>query len=238
MKLLAYALGATALVTLACGGGSAAPAPTAPAPTPTVAVDTTARFISDEELATMTLAQPELGPGYEAFVLQDGSGALSVTGRSLLACNPTKEAQALNTYAWERSYQRYFESPDQGWETLLIGSHVDVYQDTPRATDKLRYDRAAIDEDTRSDRGCNGLVIEGVDDFAVAGLGDDAWGVKERFAISGVRGSVTTVSFRHGRVVTTVTVARLSFDDASAEVIALAELLDQRIEGLLRPPLS
>jgi len=238
VKLLIYGLlTMLAFVALGCAGGKNAPPPR-PAATATPAVDPTARLISDEELANMTLSQVDLGLGYEQYILQEDSGISTVAQRAEQACNARTEADSLNRFGWERGYQRFFLPTTVGAETIAVGSYVDVYRDAAMATGKMRYDPGAVREDTRSDRGCNGFVIEGVEEFPVPELGDQAWGVKQRFSLGGVRGAFTAVSFRYGRVVATVALARLSFGDAAGEVIALAEKLDERIGAMLRPPLS
>jgi hypothetical protein len=237
VRLLTYGVAALlALLALACG--SEEKVTPAPPPTATPSIDPTARLISDEELANMTLAQTDLGVAYELYVLQEDSGISTVAQRAEQACNPRTESDALSRFGWERGYQRFFLPTFAGAETMAIGSYVDVYRDAANASGKMKYDPASAREDTRSDRGCHGVVIEGVEEFAVPQLGDQAWGVRQRFSLGGVRGAFTSVSFRYGRVVATVGLTRLSFGDAAGEVIALAELLDARIGPMLQPPLS
>ncbi len=220
----------------ACGG-KAAPARPAPTTAPTAAV--THRDLTDEEMALIPLALGEWGARYEGYQPEDGSGTATLTSRANSSCQPSKEAAALSKYGWTRGFTRSFGSVESdGTNAGSVESDIDVYGTPDGAANMLTYSQATARDDTRVFEGCFGLTIEGVDDLVVTGLGDQVAGVRERFSLSGIRGSFSVVQFRRGRVLVSVSVLRMTSEDSTAELMDRARKMDERLMPLLTAPLS
>jgi hypothetical protein len=121
---------------------------------------------------------------------------------------------------------------------VAVGTNVDVFSSKEGAAAKLRTDVATVADDARSTSGCFGYAIEGVERLAVSGVGDEMWGVRERINIHSLRGSISVVAFRRSNLVAMVEIVRLSSEDSTDELIALAHEVDKRITPLVSSPLS
>jgi hypothetical protein len=226
---------AATLLLAGCGGSKAAPPRSTPTPRP---VESSVDLTYDQ-MAILTLTLQDFGPRYSNFVLSPESGNLSLTGRSDQACQPLNEAGALSKYGWARGYERAYSPPDpKGADTLSVASFIDIYGSNDNAAAKLAYDVQSRREDTRVANGCYGVTIEGVDNIVVSGVGDQVIGTRERFSAFGIRGSISTVSWRRGKVVASVELWRMTSEDSTDELIALAKKLDQRLAPVVSAPLT
>jgi hypothetical protein len=69
--------------------------------------------------------------------------------------------------------------------------------------------------------------------FSVAGVGDEARGVRATLAVAGIKLHLTTAGFRRGRLVASVGILRADRRNEAAKVRELAAALDARIQGVL-----
>lgn len=222
---------------VACGGGGKGARP--PVATPTPKLEHAVKDLTDDQMALLVLPLADYGPRYGFFELNAASGLISLTQRANQACSPSKEAAAMGKFGWTRGFAVFFTPPlDTGSDTLSIGSNIDVYSTDAKAQEKLVYDSATVRDDARSANGCYGFAVEGVDDLPITGIGEQVIAVRERFSVAGVRGSTSILAFRRGPVVASVTLYRLSAEDATAELIALAKKIDAKLAPLLAAPLS
>lgn len=227
----------TLLVAAGCSGGSSARPTPAPSPTP----DLTAirRDLTDDQLAGVTLSLADYNARYAAFRPSPASGVQTLATRADLACDAGRQSNALNKHGWIKAYAKFFASPDPGQpETVAVGTNVDVFSDKNNAADKLNTDAATVTDDARSDHGCFGYAVEGVEQLAVTGIGDQSWGVRERINIHSLRGSINVVMFRRSNIIAMVEIVRLSSEDSTDELMGLARAVDARIGALLSAPLS
>ncbi len=239
MRLLFAVISCATLVVVAagCSGGSTSRPTPAPSPTPDLTV--IRRDLTDDQLAGVTLSLADYNGRYAAFRPSPASGAQTLATRADLACNAERQSTALNKHGWIKAYAKFFASPDPGQpETVAVGTNVDVFSDKSNAADKLNIDAATVADDARSDHGCFGYAIEGVERLAVTGIGDQSWGVRERINIHSLRGSINVVMFRRSNIVAMVEIVRLSSEDSTDELMGLARAVDARIGALLSAPLS
>lgn len=235
-RLGVLALAAGALLLAGCSSSGPKRGPTSTATPKPLYAD---RDLTNDQMASVALALPDFGPRYATFEQTPDSGPQSLTQRALQACQADKEAASLGKYGWSHGYSRGFAPPEADIaDTLAVGSYIDVYSDSDQAAAKLRYDQASIRDDTRAPNGCFGYTIEGVDNADAGGVGEQAIALRERFSAAGIRGSAAMLSFRRGRVVVTISIVRLTAEDATAELIALAKKLDDKLQPVLSSPLS
>ncbi len=226
---------AAAALLAGCGGSKQAPPRSTPTPRP---VESSIDLTYDQ-MAILTLTLQDYGPRYSGFELSPASGNLSLTGRAQEACQPLNEAGALSKYGWSRGYVReYVPADPTGADTQSVASYIDVYGSSESASAILTYDVQSRREDTRVANGCFGVTIEGVDNIVVSGVGDQVIGTRERFSAFGIRGSISTVSWRRGKVVASVVLGRLTSEDSTDELIALAKKLDERLAPVVSAPLT
>jgi hypothetical protein len=225
------------LVLAACSGGAKLPLTPQPSSTPDLVA--VRKDLTDEQLGSVALALADFGPRYGTFRPSPASGAQTLATRADLACDASRQINTLNKNGWIKAYARFYASPDPGQpETVAVGTNVDVFASKEGAAAKLGTDAATVSDDARSTSGCFGYAIEGVDRLAVSGVGDEMWGVRERINIHSLRGSISVVAFRRSNIVAMVEIVRLSAEDSTEELMALARELDKRIAPLLSSPLS
>lgn len=238
MRQISAVISCTLLVLVAgCSGGP--PARSTPAPSPTPDLTTIRRDLTDDQLAGITLELADYGSRYAEFRPSPASGVQTLATRAELACDASRQSNALSKYGWIKAYAKFFASPDPGQpQTVAVGTNVDVFSSKENATDKLNSDAAAVADDVRSGHGCFGYAIEGVEPLAVTGIGDQSWGVRERINIHSLRGSINVVMFRRSNIVALVEIVRLSSEDSTDELMGLARAVDNRIAPFLTAPLS
>lgn len=235
--LLAAVPGVLFAVLSACASGPKA-APT-PRPTPTPDLVAVRKDLTDEQLGSIALTLVDFGGRYDSFRPSPASGVQTLATRAELACDASRQVNALNKSGWIKAYARFYASPDPGQpETVAVGTNVDVFSTKDGAAGKLGADAATVSDDARSTSGCFGYAIEGVERLAVTGVGDEMWGVRERINIHSLRGSISMVAFRRSNIVAMVEIVRLSSEDSTDELVALAREIDKRISPLVSSPLS
>ena len=225
------------LVLAACSGG--AKSPPMPRPTPTPDLVAVRKDLTDEQLGSVALALADFGPRYDTFRPSPASGVQTLATRADLACDASRQINTLNKNGWIKAYARFYASPDPDQpETVAVGTNVDVFSSKEGAGAKLSSDVATVSDDARSTSGCFGYAIEGVERLAVSGVGDELWGVRERINIHSLRGSISIVAFRRSNIVAMVEIVRLSSEESTDELMALAREIDKRIAPLVSSPLS
>lgn len=238
MRLIVPVIGCI-LFGVAAGCSSGPSARPTPAPSSTPDVTPIRRDLTDDQLAGITLALPDYGARYAAFRPSRASGLQTLATRADLACNAERQSNALSKHGWIKAYAQFFASPDpEQPETVAVGTNVDVFSNKENAVDKLNNDAATVSDDARSDHGCFGYAIEGVERLVVTDIGDQSWGVRERINIHSLRGSINVVTFRRSNIVAMVEIVRLSSEDSTDELMGLARAVDARIAALLSAPLS
>ena len=237
-RVLVAAIPAVLLAVLAaCSSGPKA-APT-PRPTPTPDLVAVRKDLTDEQLSAVALALADFGGRYDSFRPSPASGVQTLATRAELACDAVRQSNTLSKNGWIKAYARFYASPDPGQpETVAIGTNVDVFSSKDGAAAKLSADASGVADDARSTSGCFGYAIEGVERLAVSGVGDEMWGVRERINIHSLRGSISVVAFRRSNLVAMVEIVRLSSEDSTDELVALAREIDKRIAPLVSSPLS
>ena len=225
------------LLLAACSSGpKVAPAPR-PSPTPDLVA--VRKDLTDEQMGSLTLALVDFGGRYDSFRPSPASGVQTLATRADLACDASRQSNTLSKHGWIKAYARFFASPDPDQpETVAVGTNVDVFSSKDGAAAKLSADVSTVADDARSTSGCFGYAIEGVERLAVSGVGDEMWGVRERINIHSLRGSISTVAFRRSNLVAMVEIVRLSSEDSTDELVALAREIDKRIAPLVSSPLS
>ena len=238
MRQISAVISCALLVVVAgCSGGP--PARSTPAPSATPDLTAIRKDLTDDQLAGITLDLAGYAPRYHAFRPSPASGVQTLATRAELACDASRQSNSLNKHGWIKAYAKFFASPDPIQpETVAVGSNVDVFSSKEGAADKLNSDAASVADDARSDHGCFGYAIEGVEPLVVAGIGDQSWGVRERINIHSLRGSISFVMFRRSNIVAMVEIVRLSSEDSTDELTELARTIDERIAALLSAPLS
>ncbi len=227
------------LLVAAAGCSSGAPARKTPAPAPTPDLTVIRRDLTDDQLAGVTLTLADYSTRYAAFRPSPASGVQTLATRADLACDAARQSTSLNKHGWIKAYAKFFASPDPGQpETVAVGTNVDVFSSKENAANKVNSDAATVADDARSTHGCFGYAIEGVEQLAVTGIGDQSWGVRERINIHSLRGSINVVTFRRSNIVAMVEIVRLSSEDSTEELMRLARAVDARIAALLSAPLS
>ncbi len=226
-----------AIAQAACSSGSNS-VPT-PRPTPTPDLVAVRKDLTDEQLGSVALALVDFGGRYDSFRPSLASGVQTLATRADLACDASRQINTLSKNGWIKAYARFFASPDPIQpETVAIGTNIDVFSSKDGAAAKLSADVSTVADDARSTSGCFGYAIEGVERLAVTGVGDEMWGVRERINIHSLRGSISTVAFRRSNLVAMVEIVRLSSEDSTDELVALAREIDKRIAPLVSSPLS
>ena len=225
----------------ACGGGGdeegASPAPS-PSPVET------AREISGGELQRMVLRQTDLGPAYQNFLLDEESGFVSKERRAENAANAADEEQDLDRFGYLNSYveeysQQSLTDPDAPLPAegpIFIDTEVLLFGDADGAA-------GYIADDLTDEMGYVGLAVlggrlESFDEFDVAGVGDAAWGGRERVVFEAESGEefryyLTGIEVQRGQLVGFVVLLRVDDEDVSTEAISLARQLDERIQAVL-----
>jgi len=232
--LLLAALGA------ACGGaGGETPSPTS-SPQP---IDTP-REIRGGELQRMVLRQTDLGPAYQNFVLDEESGFVSKERRAENAANAADEEQDLDRFGYLNSYVEEYSEPSFVDPEAPLPAEGPVFIDT----EVLLFGDAAgaagfIADDLTDEMGYVGLAVfggrlESFDEFDVAGVGDAAWGGRERVVFEDESGEefryyLTGIEVQRGQLVGFVVLLRVDDEDVSTEAISLARQLDGRIQVVL-----
>lgn len=227
------------IVFAACKSGGANSDPT-PAPTaaPTLTAYTAAALSADQ-LGSMTLPLADFGPRYAIFAPLVNGPLTAILERAIDACNPDNESQALSKYEWERGYSQQYGAPlDDTSGTISIGTDVDLYSSAENAAAKLKYDKIALENDSRAGWGCQGAKIERIDEFAAEAIGDESWGVRIRFSLDGIRGTTTAIIFRRHRLLGTVSITRINSEDSTAEIIDSARKVDEKMMSVLTAPLT
>ena len=237
--LLAAVLLATALA--ACGGGDDEATPTGTATTAGFTVTATPRpgagDISDEDLASMVPTKTDLGQDFAGF--QEAAGADTNEERLNTADNPEDEEKDQQTFGRITGYDRQLSaSPStlQANAPLLVQMGVTLFEDSDGASGYLNDD--VKDIQALVGRTDLGLVLEAVDQFQVAPLGDESLGLRTRASVPEDQGGpetlyVTYVWFRRGRVLGDAALARVDDTDISQQTQTIASLLDERIEQVL-----
>jgi hypothetical protein len=230
-------LAATVLAGCGSGGSKAAPTP-APTAVATISSYTSAALTADQ-LGAMTLPLAEFGPRYAIFVPVVNGPLTAILERAIDACDPNNESQALSKYEWERGYSHQYgamEGDTSG--DISIGTDIDIYSSAENAAGKLKYDKVALENDSRAGWGCQGAKIERIDEFAAEGIGDESWGVRIRFSLDGIRGTTTAIVFRRHRVLGTVSITRVNSEDSTTEIVDAAKKVDEKMMDVLTAPLT
>jgi len=219
-----------ALAMAACGGGGEP--------------DLTARPISDADLGTMAVYEVDLPQEFAGFVRTTESGFKTNEQSAEGHLDPADEAQDLELFGQVREYVRAYRLPPVGGqiaegEAISFVSSARLFEEPSGASDYLEDELADMEGSLGKDM--DGTTIEEVERFKVGGIADEATGVRttlllpddgsERLAYG------TQVFFRRGRLLLTIAETRTDDKDVSAELEALADSLDERIQVVLQTTL-
>jgi hypothetical protein len=201
-----------------------------PAPAPGVGTE-----LGPAQLGVMTLPRQAFGVDADGLRLDARtSGVHDNAERAAQTPNDADTAETLAAAGRETGFVRRFLDTDLSsvvdGGVLEASSAVEVYADEEAAAAAILEELVDL-ELAASDRGAARQVLS-VDTFPVAGL-TDALGVRVRAKIADVPVARTTVRFRHGSVVGTVTLVRTDGRTPTGRAVDLARKVDRRIAGVM-----
>jgi hypothetical protein len=222
---LILAIALLAIATLGCGGDDK------PA-------DDTARQISDDELADMTLALTDFGADYADFVATGDNGPRTLDDVAEDDFDPEDERADLERTAWASGYQEFYINPQDEEEpsAFFVGSSIDLFETAEGAADYLEDSRAELTTQIGK-KGDNGFTLQETREFD-ADVADEAAGAVfegsiETDQISSTSFWMTAVMFRHGRLVAVVGMYSSEEPQLEDTLKALALQFDQKVDSAL-----
>ncbi len=212
------------MLAAACGGGQG---------------DVTVRTVTDQQLSLMGLSLTELGPKYAEFELHDSSGFVSNAEAIEGTFDREGEAEDVERFGRLNGYDTDYSSQEaiaSGEGAFAVFTSAILHEDADGASGNLRD--FLVDAKRRIGGSAGGLTLEGVEEFDVRDVGEEAVGVLLEISASTESGRAVTfataVIFRRASLVGTVEIDSFDETDAAEEVAALARKMDDRIEAVLR----
>jgi len=223
---LILAIALLAIVTLGCQDGG-----------DDKAADDTAREISDDELAGMTLALTDFGADYADFEPGDDNGLLTLDEAVEGDFDPEDERADLQRFDWASAYEGLYLNP-QGAETAGVygvGSTVNLFETVQGAEGYVEDSRDELTTQVGKSTGSATVVNIWEFDAAVA---DEAVGAVVKVDIKPEQGSsvalwMSAIMFRHGRLVAVVGAYTFEEPQLQDSLRVLALHLDQNISSTL-----
>lgn len=219
------------LAVLVLGGcGQQAPEPTADR----------AADIPVGDLALMVLPKEELGGVAAGLRLsQEDSGVSSNAKAALVSLDPEDTAKNMKGVGRVAGFDLVYFDPQ-----ILVGkgksragvysitTSVDLMQDPAHAARFLHEQIAQFDRFANRPL-ANGVRISRVVGVDVTTAGEEAKGVAATAALGGRRYRTTTVAFRRGRLIGSVSILRIDARTPADTAVALATKLDKRMQDVL-----
>ena len=212
------------------GCGTQAPEPTADR----------AANIPVGDLALMVLPREELGDLAAGLRLsQEDSGASSNAKAALVSFDPEDTARTMKSAGRVAGFDLAYFDPK-----ILLGkgktkagvysvtTSVDLMQDPAHAAQFLHEQIAQFDRFANTPL-ANGVRISRVAGVDVTTAGEEAKGVAATAAFGGRRFRTTTVAFRRGRLIGSVSISQTDAQTPADEAVELAAKLDKRMQDVL-----
>ena len=196
--------------------------------------------VSEHDLTIMVLPQEELGEvASDLDVSADDSGFISHEAAADNSIHPDDTADDLAArgrvagYALSYRDSDFFAVLEAGEGLIIVGTTVHLWLDSGAAeadiektlNDFRRFDGEEVE----------GARYEGLEEFAISGLGDESGGLRFQVEVVrlGVKLYVTSVYFRIDRVIGVASAARADDESMSAQTEEIARKLADRIRGVL-----
>ena len=221
---ISLAIGFSLLVASACGGGGDE-------------LEKALQSLSEDDLAIMVLPQEAFGDASDGLEVASYSGVNDSDEVADDTLDPEDTGDDLEEAGFVAGYSLNFEDPtfsalEEGKGVLDASSTVELFEDEAAAAAYL----AKLLEDNRRFEGEEiepGTTLEGVEEFSVEGIADDATGLILHGSFGDSDFYATGVVFTVGRLRAGVGISRADDSDVTAEAERIGGALAERIEGVL-----
>ena len=221
---ICLAIGFSLLVASACGGGGDE-------------LEKALQSLSEDDLAIMVLPQEAFGGASDGLEVASYSGVKDSSEVADDTLDPEDTGDDLEEAGFVTGYSLGFEDPtlsalEEGKGVLDASSTVELFEDEAAAAAYL----AKLLEDNRRFEGEEtepGSTLEGVEEFSVEGIADDATGLILHGSFGDSDFYATGVVFTLGRLRAGVGISRADDSDVMADAERIGRALAERIEGVL-----
>jgi hypothetical protein len=195
----------------------------------------TSRSLTPADLGSLALSLADYGERYSGFQLDAGSGLIPPQYVLEMSCGQVTEAD-LTRVGYLATYASSYTNPSSqsgNADYISVASALQLFATSGGAAEVIDTDLQRFPQNVG--RTCEQITTVSVQQFDVPKVGDQSWGmiILETMP-DGHNVTFTNVEFRHGRIVASVDVDRLTGGDSRQEVIGLALKLDQRISDVLQ----
>lgn len=192
-------------------------------------------YVAKSDLAIMVLPREELGPLATRLDVADDSGWTGNREAAHDTLDPADTAASLSERGRVAGYDLSYENPKlaslEGRKGLFgVSTSVELLRDDIYASEFLAKQAEDFE---RLEGTVGGVKVSGVSSFPVAGVGDEARGVRATAGFGGLRFHLTMALFRRGCLVGVAEIVRADRENVTADARRIARALDARIRHVL-----
>jgi hypothetical protein len=200
--------------------------------------DDTARQISDDDLAGMTLALADFGADYASFQAEDDNGLRTLEKAVEGDLDPEDERADLQRFGWASAYEGFYTNRQDAEESsgvYGVGSTVNLFETVQGAEGYVEDSRDELT--TQVGFSMDTITVIDIQEFDAA-VADEAVGAIVKVNVEPEQGSsepiwMSAVMFRHGRLVAVVGAYTFQEPQLQDNLRTLALHLDQNIDRVL-----